>query len=54
MVAYNPAVQEFHDVKGRADDAVVFAETVDLGDRNICGLECFEDPVFPRYLMCHW
>ena len=38
-------VQELHNVEGRADDAVIFAQTVDLRDRDVGVLQRVQNPM---------
>ena len=45
------AVEERHDVKGCADDRVVFTQTEGLGDRHIGVLESMEDAILSVDLM---
>jgi len=51
-VLEDPAVEVLHDVKGRADYAVVLAEDVCFGRRDISLLEGVEDAVFSVDSVC--
>ena len=45
------AVEKLHDVEGRADHAVVFAEAVGFWDRHVCLFQSVDDSVLPLDFM---